>query len=53
MVYCGKLSKNCNPCHLKHTKCNRAMPSCSQCRHVGRVCAYRDEQDLLFRDETT
>lgn len=34
-------------------QCDRAVPSCSQCIRVGRDCpGYRDEQALMFRDET-
>ncbi|KAF2021368.1 hypothetical protein BU24DRAFT_417030 [Aaosphaeria arxii CBS 175.79] len=53
MGFSGKPSKGCAPCRAKRTKCDLAVPSCTQCIRKGRVCSgYRNEQDLLFRNET-
>ncbi|KAF2501011.1 hypothetical protein BU16DRAFT_449975 [Lophium mytilinum] len=53
MVYCGRPSKGCQPCRSRKTKCDGIVPSCSQCLKASRECfGYRDEQSMIFRDET-
>ncbi|KAF1997034.1 hypothetical protein P154DRAFT_622822 [Amniculicola lignicola CBS 123094] len=53
MGFSGKPSKGCAPCRAKRTKCDLALPFCTQCIRKGRECSgYRNEQDLLFRNET-
>ncbi|KAF2814622.1 uncharacterized protein BDZ99DRAFT_181049 [Mytilinidion resinicola] len=53
MVYCGRPSKGCQPCRSRKTKCDGAIPACSQCLKASRECfGYRNEQSLIFRDET-
>ncbi|RDW79460.1 hypothetical protein BP6252_04098 [Coleophoma cylindrospora] len=54
MVYCGKPSKSCHECRQRKTRCDRATPACTQCIRTKRKCpGYRDELDLLFRNEST
>ncbi|KAF2648901.1 hypothetical protein K491DRAFT_223155 [Lophiostoma macrostomum CBS 122681] len=53
MGFSGKPSKGCAPCRAKRTKCDLVQPACTQCVRKNRVCTgYRNEQDLLFRNET-
>lgn len=35
-----------------HYQCDEAKPSCSRCTKVGYECRYRDQGDVLFRDQT-
>lgn len=36
-----------------HPQCDQSTPSCGQCLRAGRTCTgYRNEQSLVFRDET-
>ncbi|KAF2731880.1 hypothetical protein EJ04DRAFT_578770 [Polyplosphaeria fusca] len=53
MVYSGKGSKGCAPCRKRRTKCDLAVPSCSQCMRKGRPChGYRTEIDRIFVHQT-
>ncbi|KAK3200881.1 hypothetical protein GRF29_213g232367 [Pseudopithomyces chartarum] len=53
MGFSGKPSKGCLPCRQKRTKCDLALPSCTQCVRKNRMCfGYRNEQDMVFRNET-
>ncbi|KAL3421177.1 hypothetical protein PVAG01_07622 [Phlyctema vagabunda] len=53
MVFCGKPSKSCQACREKKTRCDRALPECSQCIRTNRPCSgYRDQLDLMFRHES-
>ncbi|KAF2835070.1 hypothetical protein M501DRAFT_989255 [Patellaria atrata CBS 101060] len=52
MVYTGKPSRGCQNCRTRRIKCGEEKPACSQCEKSGRECpGYRDEFDLIFRDE--
>ncbi|KAF2260637.1 hypothetical protein CC78DRAFT_536295 [Lojkania enalia] len=54
MGFSGRPSKGCAPCRAKRTKCDLVQPFCTQCVRKGKVCfGYRNEQDLLFRNETS
>ncbi|EEP77991.1 predicted protein [Uncinocarpus reesii 1704] len=53
MVYCGKPSKGCHQCRRRKIKCDQGEPSCGQCHRANYICpGYRNQLDLLFRDET-
>nr|KMM72429.1 hypothetical protein CPAG_08723 [Coccidioides posadasii RMSCC 3488] len=53
MVYCGKPSKGCHRCRRRKIRCDQSEPSCGQCLRANHICpGYRDQLDLLFRDET-
>ncbi|KAH7135317.1 hypothetical protein B0J11DRAFT_157423 [Dendryphion nanum] len=53
MPFSGKPSKGCGPCRKLRTKCDLAVPSCTQCIRKGRVCTgYRDELEIIFRNQT-
>ncbi|KAF2111274.1 hypothetical protein BDV96DRAFT_582818 [Lophiotrema nucula] len=53
MGFSGRPSMACEPCRKLRTKCDFAIPSCTQCVRKGRACTgYRNEQDMLFRNET-
>ncbi|KAH7016389.1 C6 zinc finger protein [Microdochium trichocladiopsis] len=54
MVYCGKPSRGCENCRKHHKKCDEKRPACSRCLKLKRTClGYRDQIDLIFRDETS
>ncbi|KAF1963629.1 hypothetical protein CC80DRAFT_397724 [Byssothecium circinans] len=52
MPYTGKPSKGCGTCKSRRIKCDEKRPICGNCIKSGRECpGYRDEFDLMFRDE--
>ncbi|CAI7618733.1 unnamed protein product [Penicillium viridicatum] len=54
MVYCGRPSASCALCRTSKRRCDKAVPSCGQCRRTGQDCpGYHDPSSLIFRDETT
>ncbi|KAL4941994.1 hypothetical protein BDV06DRAFT_222617 [Aspergillus oleicola] len=54
MVRHGKLSKGCQTCRKRKIKCDRLLPSCSQCRKAGWVCPqYGDSVDRMFQYQHT
>ncbi|KAF2878595.1 hypothetical protein BDV95DRAFT_534098 [Massariosphaeria phaeospora] len=53
MVYRGRPSAACFPCRERRIKCDKKIPTCSQCARVYAKCpGYRDTLDQNFRDET-
>ncbi|KAF2423794.1 hypothetical protein EJ08DRAFT_595433 [Tothia fuscella] len=53
MVYCGKPSQACQSCRKRRIKCDQLRPGCTQCSNISLHCpGYRNQLDLLFRDET-
>ncbi|KAL6703239.1 hypothetical protein ACN47E_010101 [Coniothyrium glycines] len=52
MSYRGRPSKGCEPCRARKVKCDEGKPICSRCKKSGHECVYRDQADLLFRNQT-
>ncbi|KAF2809759.1 uncharacterized protein BDZ99DRAFT_571519 [Mytilinidion resinicola] len=52
MSYRGRPSKGCQMCRTRKVKCDEAKPTCSRCQKTGHECQYRDQSDLLFRNQT-
>ncbi|KAH8730266.1 hypothetical protein GQ44DRAFT_823590 [Phaeosphaeriaceae sp. PMI808] len=52
MSYRGRPSKGCEGCRARKIKCNEAKPTCNRCSKSGQECKYRDQADLLFRNQT-
>ncbi|KAF2670030.1 hypothetical protein BT63DRAFT_454215 [Microthyrium microscopicum] len=53
MVFCGKPSDACEGCRTRRIKCDRKIPSCTQCINKSIECTgYRNQLDLSFRNET-
>ncbi|KAF2690940.1 hypothetical protein K458DRAFT_288220 [Lentithecium fluviatile CBS 122367] len=52
MSYRGRPSKGCESCRTKKVKCDETKPVCSRCSKTGHECKYRDQADLLFRNQT-
>ncbi|PVH90098.1 hypothetical protein DM02DRAFT_678808 [Periconia macrospinosa] len=50
--YRGRPSKGCDPCRAKKVKCDEGKPICIRCSKSGHECKYRDQADLLFRNQT-
>ncbi|PVH95520.1 hypothetical protein DM02DRAFT_600726 [Periconia macrospinosa] len=50
--YRGRPSKGCDPCRAKKVKCDEGKPNCIRCTKSGHECKYRDQADLLFRNQT-
>ncbi|KAH7401568.1 hypothetical protein BKA66DRAFT_545309 [Pyrenochaeta sp. MPI-SDFR-AT-0127] len=50
--YRGRPSKGCEPCRARKVKCDEAKPVCSRCNKSKYNCRYRDQADLLFRNQT-
>ncbi|OAK95862.1 hypothetical protein IQ06DRAFT_319967 [Phaeosphaeriaceae sp. SRC1lsM3a] len=53
MSYRGRPSKGCEGCRARKVKCDEAKPSCGRCLRLGHQCQYRDQGDVLFRDQNT
>ncbi|KAF2709386.1 hypothetical protein K504DRAFT_481810 [Pleomassaria siparia CBS 279.74] len=53
MSYRGRPSKGCESCRARKVKCDETRPSCSRCSKSNSQCKYRDQGDLLFRNQTT
>ncbi|KAL8785495.1 MAG: hypothetical protein Q9213_003321 [Squamulea squamosa] len=54
MVYCGPLSKACQPCRKRKLRCDLRRDACTQCTRAQLECyGYRDTDALRFRDEST
>ena len=54
MVYCGPPSKGCQTCREKKVRCDQRPDGCIRCAKARRECpGYRDQSDLLFRNEST
>ncbi|KAE8366884.1 hypothetical protein BDV27DRAFT_143259 [Aspergillus caelatus] len=46
-------SLSCENCRRRRIRCNQLKPRCSQCARAGLRCSgYRDQLDILFRDQT-
>ncbi|USP76712.1 uncharacterized protein yc1106_03986 [Curvularia clavata] len=52
MSYRGRPSKGCEACRARKVKCDEARPSCSRCTKSNHECKYRDQADILFRNQT-
>ncbi|EDU46698.1 Zn-clus domain containing protein [Pyrenophora tritici-repentis] len=52
MSYRGRPSKGCEACRARKVKCDEAKPSCTRCSKAGHECKYRDQADILFRNQT-
>ncbi|KAF1849787.1 uncharacterized protein K460DRAFT_300146 [Cucurbitaria berberidis CBS 394.84] len=52
MSYRGRPSKGCESCRARKVKCDEASPVCGRCSKSGHDCKYRDQADLLFRNQT-
>lgn len=50
--YRGRPSKGCDPCRAKKVKCDEGKPVCNRCSKARVECKYRDQADLLFRNQT-
>jgi hypothetical protein len=49
-----RLSRGCERCRQRKVRCDLARPACYRCVARGETCSgYRDEGDLIFRDETS
>ncbi|KAJ6029329.1 hypothetical protein N7499_000475 [Penicillium canescens] len=49
-----RVSRSCANCRAVRRRCDKQVPHCGQCIRTREVCAgYRDEWDLLFRDQTS
>ncbi|KAJ5623872.1 transcriptional regulator family: Fungal Specific TF [Penicillium lagena] len=49
----GRVSRSCGNCRAIKRRCDRQSPNCGQCIRLGEDCpGYRDEWDLVFRDQT-
>ncbi|OQE28691.1 hypothetical protein PENSTE_c003G07823 [Penicillium steckii] len=47
-------SKSCANCRAVKRRCDKQFPHCGQCIRKGEKCpGYRDEWDLIFRDQTS
>ncbi|CRK17375.1 hypothetical protein BN1708_012035 [Verticillium longisporum] len=50
----GKPSRDCHLCRRRRVKCDLGRPSCQRCIKYGTECpGYRNEQDVVFRNETS
>ncbi|KAJ5102054.1 hypothetical protein NUU61_004276 [Penicillium alfredii] len=48
-----RISTSCANCRAVKRRCDKQHPYCGQCVRLGQDCpGYRDEWDLIFRDET-
>ncbi|EUC35836.1 hypothetical protein COCCADRAFT_89699 [Bipolaris zeicola 26-R-13] len=52
MSYRGRPSKGCEACRARKVKCDEARPACSRCTKASHECKYRDQADILFRNQT-
>ncbi|KAF2790261.1 hypothetical protein K505DRAFT_377665, partial [Melanomma pulvis-pyrius CBS 109.77] len=52
MSYRGRPSKGCESCRARKVKCDEGKPSCARCSRANYECKYRDQADLLFRNQT-
>ncbi|KAF1940950.1 hypothetical protein EJ02DRAFT_213662 [Clathrospora elynae] len=52
MSYRGRPSKGCEACRARKVKCDETRPACSRCSKSGHDCTYRDQSDILFRNQT-
>ncbi|KAK1980413.1 hypothetical protein LZ30DRAFT_723428 [Colletotrichum cereale] len=53
MVFSGQPSTACGPCRKWRLRCDRAVPTCTQCTRKKVECSgYRDPAQLRLRDET-
>ncbi|KAF2108227.1 hypothetical protein BDV96DRAFT_285526 [Lophiotrema nucula] len=52
MSYRGRPSKGCESCRARKVKCDETKPTCNRCSKSGHECRYRDQADLLFRNQT-
>ncbi|KAH6884244.1 hypothetical protein B0T10DRAFT_493804 [Thelonectria olida] len=53
MVFSGRPSTACEPCRKWRLRCDRAVPTCTQCIRKKLVCSgYRDPGQLRLRNET-
>ncbi|KAG9186363.1 hypothetical protein G6011_02919 [Alternaria panax] len=52
MSYRGRPSKGCEACRARKVKCDESRPACSRCSKAGHTCKYRDQADILFRNQT-
>ncbi|KAH6639835.1 hypothetical protein C7974DRAFT_410787 [Boeremia exigua] len=52
MAYRGRPSKGCEPCRARKVKCDETKPACRRCLKGSHECRYRDQGDLLFRNQT-
>ncbi|KAH9881543.1 hypothetical protein IAQ61_000269 [Plenodomus lingam] len=52
MSYRGRPSKGCESCRARKVKCDEKKPICSRCVKSSLACKYRDQGDLLFRNQT-
>ncbi|PVH90225.1 hypothetical protein DM02DRAFT_683428, partial [Periconia macrospinosa] len=50
--YRGRPSKGCELCRAKKVKCDEGKPICIHCSKSGHECKYRDQADILFRNQT-
>ncbi|KAF1993750.1 hypothetical protein P154DRAFT_477036 [Amniculicola lignicola CBS 123094] len=52
MSYRGRPSKGCESCRSRKVKCDEGKPRCGRCTKSHNECKYRDQADLLFRNQT-
>ncbi|KAF2471721.1 uncharacterized protein BDR25DRAFT_324876 [Lindgomyces ingoldianus] len=52
MSYRGRPSKGCESCRARKVKCDETKPICNRCHKSNHDCKYRDQSDLLFRNQT-
>ncbi|KAJ1709802.1 hypothetical protein NYO67_8003 [Aspergillus flavus] len=50
----ARTSKSCENCRAVKRRCDKQVPQCGQCIRTRETClGYRDEWDLVFRDQTS
>ncbi|ORY05571.1 hypothetical protein BCR34DRAFT_519492 [Clohesyomyces aquaticus] len=52
MSYRGRPSKGCDSCRARKVKCDETKPACDRCNKSGHDCRYRDQSDLMFKNQT-
>ncbi|KAF7167043.1 hypothetical protein CNMCM5623_000517 [Aspergillus felis] len=49
----ARTSRSCENCRVVKRRCDKEVPQCGQCIRTREIClGYRDEWDLIFRDQT-
>ncbi|KAL2829672.1 hypothetical protein BDW59DRAFT_32495 [Aspergillus cavernicola] len=49
-----RTSRSCKNCRVVKRRCDKQVPQCGQCIRAHETClGYRDEWDLVFRDQTS
>ncbi|KAF2097001.1 hypothetical protein NA57DRAFT_57611 [Rhizodiscina lignyota] len=52
MSYRGRPSRGCKRCVSKKVKCDQTHPACQRCLKSGQACEYKDEFELIHRNQT-